>query len=458
MKKTIITTAIIVVISITALMVFARAASKRDKADFNFAAAQKGNFEIAISGTGNLDAEFSSDIKGPNIVKYRMFRASPLKITDLIPEGTIVQKGDYVATLDKSTYENLLKDELTKLTESETNLHMKILDTAVVLTELRDDIRNQRFTVEEADITVQQSKYEPPAVQREAELNRDKERRALDWKRNLYTLRRAQCKLDIKNLITENRIQMEKVNDIRTVIDEFSIKAPADGMVIYKKDRMGVKVQLGSVLNPFDPVVATLPDLSSLMSKIYVSEIDIRKIKKGLPVQITIDAFKGKTYTGKVNSIANIGEQLYNADTKVFEVLVKLDHSDPSLRPSMTTNNKIIVKTFNNVVYVPLESVHAGTDSIPFVYTKDGSRQVVIPGEANDKNIIIEKGLAEGTTVYLDTPENVDSFKLTGKELIGELRDNQRALRLEDEKIKPEIKVLADELKTDNISLKPINN
>ena len=47
----------------------------------------------------------------------------------------------------------------------------------------------------------------------------------------------------------------------------------------------------------------------------------------------------------------------------------------------MTTGNKIITKTINDVIYIPLESVQAGTDSIPFVYLKNGDKQVVVLGE-----------------------------------------------------------------------------
>ncbi len=50
------------------------------------------------------------------------------------------------------------------------DLEMKRLDTAVVLTDLRNDIRNQVFTVEEAELTLAQSKYEPPTVIRQAEI------------------------------------------------------------------------------------------------------------------------------------------------------------------------------------------------------------------------------------------------------------------------------------------------
>jgi hypothetical protein len=228
------------------------------------------------------------------------------------------------------------------------------------------------------------------------------------------------------------------VKDLQAILAGFTITAPSDGMVIYKKDRLGNKIKAGSMLNPFDPTVATLPDLSSMLSKIYISEIDINKVKPGQPVQITIDAFQGKSFTGKVAAKANIGEQLANSDSKVFEVMVKLDGSDPMLRPSMTSGNKIITKTFRDVVFVPSECVQAGTDSIPYVYTKDGARQVVIPGESDDKNIIIEKGIQAGTSVWLSTPQNPDRFTIAGDELIPVIREREKAKKLEMQNMKRE--------------------
>ena len=142
-------------------------------------------------------------------------------------------------------------------------------------------------------------------------------------------------------------------------------------MVIYKRDRIGAKRKVGSSISPWDNVVATLPDMSSMISKTYVNEIDVSKVKTGQKVEIMVDAFPERNYTGTVISVANIGEQLPNADAKVFEVLIKVDGSDPILRPSMTTGNKIITKTINDVIYIPLECVQAGADSIPFVYTEE---------------------------------------------------------------------------------------
>ena len=96
----------------------------------------------------------------------------------------------------------------------------------------------------------------------------------------------------------------------------------------------------------------------------------------------------------------------------------------------MTTTNKVIIETFLNVTYVPIESIHAGEDSIPFVYTKNGMKSVIIPGQSNDKNTVIEKGLDPGTIVWLRTPDNPAEFRLHGKELIPLIREKNRRMAL----------------------------
>ena len=114
-------------------------------------------------------------------------------------------------------------------------------------------------------------------------------------------------------------------------------------------------------------------------------------------------------------SVANIGEQLPNADAKVFEVVIKLDTTDLILKPSMTTANKIVTKTIDDVTYIPLEAVMTGSDSIPFVYLRNGTKQIVVLGESNENNVVVEHGLNPGTKIYLNTPEEPEKFtKLAG--------------------------------------------
>ena len=425
MKKTFVITGIIVVSAFIVLYILNRVTSKRNQTEL-FAEVQKGQFEISVSSAGELIAEKSVDIKGPEFAQGRDIRAANIKIQDLITEGTLVKEGDYIATLDRTELNNNLKDALETLTKLQTALEVKLLDTAVVHNDRRDQIRNQTFAVEEAAMTLRNSKYEPPTTIRQAEIAYDKAKRVLEQLERSYTRRLAQSRVDVQSQNYLVSRVSRRVKDLQEVLAGFTITAPASGMVIYKKEWNGSKRKAGSSINPFDRVVATLPDLTSMLSKTYVNEIDVSKMKQGQKADITIDAFRQKKYSGTVTFVANIGEKLLNTNDKVFEVQIKLDGSDPALRPSMTTGNKINVKTLKEAVFIPIECVQAGVDSIPFVYTKKGVKQVVLLGESNEKHVLIEQGLEAGTMVYTNNPENIEKFRLKGQELIPVIKEREK--------------------------------
>lgn len=426
MKKTLITTGIVVLAAFVMLFALNKFASK-NRTQSEYTEVQKGEFEIAVTSAGELIAEKSVDIKGPEIAMGRDIRFRNIKIQDLIKEGTVVKEGDYVATLDRTDLNNNLKDSQENLKTLQSKLDLKLLDSAVVLNDLRDEIKNQRYTVEEAAITFRNSKFEPPTTIREAEISLDKAKRVMEQKERSYTRKMAQYKTDIINQNYWVKKMALRVKDLQEVLDGFTIKAPASGMVIYKKEWNGSKRKVGSMIDPFDRVVATLPDLTSMISKTYVNEIDISKMKTGQKVDISIDAFPKNRYDGIVTSVANIGEKLNNTNDKVFEIQIKINGSDPALRPSMTTGNKIIVSTIKDALYIPIECVQAGIDSIPFVFTKKGTKQIVLLGESNEKHVLVEKGLEAGALLYLGNPENPEKFRLAGKDLIGMIKEREKA-------------------------------
>lgn len=430
MRKTFIITGIIVAATFALLFVFNKLTSKTDTSVL-YTEVKNGEFEIAVTEAGELIAEKSVDIKGPEFAQGRDIRSTNIRIQDLIPEGTIVNEGDYIATLDRTELNNNLKDAQELLARLQENLNMRLLDTAIGQNDIRDMIKNQRFIVEEAAMTFRNSKYEPPTTIRQAEIELDKSQRVLEQRERNYTRRLAQNRTDIYNQNYFISRVTRRVNDLEEVLSGFTVTAPASGMVIYKREWRGNKRKVGSSINPMDRVVATLPDLSSMISKTYVNEIDVSKIKPGQKVNITIDAFPEKAFNGFVSYVANIGEKLPNTSDKVFEVQIKIDGSDPLLRPSMTTGNKIVIKTFDTAVYIPIECVQAGVDSIPFVFTKNGTKQVVLLGESNEKNIIIEKGLEPGAMLYLNNPEKPEKFKLAGEDLIPVLKEREKVKKTE---------------------------
>jgi multidrug efflux pump subunit AcrA (membrane-fusion protein) len=399
--------------------------------------AQKGLFEIVVNTTGELQALNMETINAPEELRGRNVRISEIKIMDLIPEGTVVDSGDYVGALDRSSLDNTLKTTETELEQIKTQYENALVDTSLNLRQMRDNIQNLLFTLEESKITMEQSVFEPPATQRKAKNDYDRALRNYEQELQRYSLRQEQESGKIKDIQIRMSRKQDEYNDMLHLISRFTIYAPKPGMVIYLKEWGGSKRKVGSTISPWDRTIATLPDLSVMVSKTYVNEVDISKIKVGQTVRLGVDAFPDRKYTGVVTDVANVGEQLKNSDAKVCEVLVRMNQSDSILRPSMTTSNEILIATIPDVLYIPLEALYA--DSVPFVYRTNGTKQVVVPGEMNDNFRIIEQGLDEGDEMYLSTPEHPEKFELVGKDLIQILRDQEskrkeEALRQERER------------------------
>ncbi|MGB3182744.1 MAG: HlyD family secretion protein [Cyclobacteriaceae bacterium] len=368
--------------------------------------AERGEFRIDITTTGELEAKNSVRIMGPN--GLRMARLWQVKIDDLVDEGTVVEKGQYIGRLDKSELSDRIKNLQNEFQQNESQYIQTRLDTALELRQARNSLIDMRFAVEEAQLRLDQSQYEPQATIRQAELDLDKTKRGLSQAQKDYSLKKEKAAAKMREAAAKLGETQNDLEFLQKLEKDFVITAPEPGMLIYHREFNGQKRAKGAVIGPWDPTVATLPDLTKMISKTYVNEVDIRKVKTGQKVKIGLDAFPEKQYRGVVNRVANVGEQRPNSDAKVFEVSIELMEADTTLRPAMTTSNVILTEIVGDAVYVPLEALHSQGDSLTYVFSRNGAstvkKQVEI-GKANSNEVIIAEGIAEGEEVYLSVPD-----------------------------------------------------
>jgi hypothetical protein len=371
--------------------------------------AEQGEFTISVTTTGELDSKFSTEINGPqNLQSIGIYME--IKLENIIPEGTVVDSGAFIASLDKTVVMNRVDAIDADIEKLNTQITNSKLDSALTLRSARDNIVNLHYSTEELVLEVENSKFEAPAIQRQAEINLEKAERNYKQAVEAYLLRKEKEETTIQQIMIDLKKQTNVKRQTMAILREFTIKAPQQGMVIYAKTRRGEKIETGSMISPWRPVIAQLPDLTSMQVKTYVNEIDISKVKVDQKVEIGVDAFPGKELFGKVVSVANIGEELRNSSANVFEVIINVEGSDESLRPAMTTKNVIITEVLNDPVFIPLECLYV-QDSTQFVYVK-GSKKIVETGKSNDNSIVITSGIDAGDDLYLLPPEGANDWKI----------------------------------------------
>jgi multidrug efflux pump subunit AcrA (membrane-fusion protein) len=382
-----------------------------DRADI-FAAPRKGEFSLLVNTTGELQAKNSIQIMGPE--NARAAYIWQMKITSLVPEGTIVKKGDFVAELDKSEITDKYKESQLNVQKLDAQFLQATLDSTLVLAQARDELVNLSYAQEEKHILFEQSKYEAPAMKRQAEIDYERAQRNVEQARKNYITKKAQAIAKIQAVEADLKKERQHSELFLKTVGEFTIKATADGMVIYAREWNGKKKVVGSTISAWDPTVATLPDLRDMESITYVNEVDIQKIAVNQHTKIKLDADPNKTLTGTVTSVANIGEQRPNSDSKVFEVRIHVNESDSTLRPSMTTSNEILITTQKNALTIPLECVHAES-TLTYIYKLEKGnlfKQNVKLGLMNESETIVLEGVGEKDRLYLSTPPDIDKAKV----------------------------------------------
>lgn len=387
------------------------------------ATVKQGQFVSDITTTGELKAKNSVEIIGPS--KLRAYRIWQVTVQDMIDEGTFVKKGQYIAKLDPSELTNKISETQLELEKVESKYIQTQLDTTLQMRESRDELINMEYDVEEKQLILDQSQYEPPAKIKQAEIELAKSKRKLSQAKENYLIKKKQNGAKMAEIWASLRKQQNELKGMEDLRAEFTITAPEDGMLIYYKSWDGV-IKTGSQIRAWNPIVATLPDLSVMLSETYVNEVDIRKVKKGQQVEIGLDAFPDKRLKGKVIKVANVGEQRPNSDAKVFQVGIEIEEKDALIKPAMTTSNKIITETIEDALFIPLECLNVEDDSITFVYKKSGLsfvKQEVIPGSANTNEVIIEAGLSQGDQLYLSVLDELnDEAVLLLPEMDGKRR------------------------------------
>lgn len=404
---------------------------RKGETDYNqvTVSVQRGTFNALIFSSGQLESEKSESINIPEKLNDRNLRIWELAITHMVEEGTVVDSGDYVATLDHKAVEEQIKlaqDDMDKmLSEYEDSK----IDSNLNLSNQRDVIVNARLDLTEKKIIVDESVYESPSIRKKASMDLDKAQRKLEQEQKAYGLKKQQEVNKVERKYINYRQVSERSGELQKLFDALEITAPKAGIITYYKYPWGEIIKTGSKVGPYNSIIASIPDMTNLISRTYINEIDISKVKVGQNVKIGIDAFPDKQLTGQVTSVANIGQAMPNSDAKVFEVKIKIFGQDKDLKPAMTTSNAIDAGLFKDTLMVATDAIFEN-DSLKFAYLgKDNPvKQIVWLGDENENYVLVKKGLKENDVVWLSEPKDAADLKFKGVEIYAEiLKDKENA-------------------------------
>lgn len=352
--------------------------------DLPSAVAGRGEFVISLKANGTVDAKRAYTVSAPRIRN--------LQITWLAPEGSMVKEGDPIIRFDATQQMADLKDNQSTL---------KINQSSLERSEKEYEIQQKQLLLEKqrAQRKYDEMKHEAPALAEEAKLE-------LELAQLNFQAKLDQIKADIEKAKQEVARATDKVALAQKELEQMTILAPIPGMVVYLEIWKGgsmSKVQEGDSPWPGQGLV-NLPDLSEMIVKATVSEVDAAAVDSGQSVVIALDAFPDVTYKGVVTKKGTLARKKdRNSMINVFDVEVLFQEQDENLKPGMSASSRIIVDRIPEVVSVPLESVFE-KEGKTVVYVNGDKERTVTVGRRNDMMIEITDGLSGGEKVCLVDP------------------------------------------------------
>ena len=171
----------------------------------------------------------------------------------------------------------------------------------------------------------------------------------------------------------------------------FELRAPIAGTVIEKK------ATVGELAGPSEPLF-TVADLSRVWIEAHLTEDLLAKVRIGSPATVTVNAYPGTKFAGKVTYVAGVLDK----DTRTVTARIEVDNADGRLKPEMFASAAIETgASVGNVLSVPDAAVVLlqGQTTV-FVKEKDGYE--ARPVEAGDKHggrTVLKSGVKPGDEV-----------------------------------------------------------
>ena len=172
----------------------------------------------------------------------------------------------------------------------------------------------------------------------------------------------------------------------------FSLNSPIDGVVVERNATIGATV--GADANVFKII-----DISRVWIDANVFEKDLQRVRNGQAVKLTVAAFPGATFSGRVIFISSV----VDPDTRSLKVRTEVPNPDGRLKPDMFANVQIVTDVNRSAISIPESAVlDDGGKSVVFVAEGAGfkKRQVTEGIKGNDRVEIID-GLAAGEKVVV---------------------------------------------------------
>lgn len=392
-------------------------------------AVEKQDVSITIGANGTIRPE-----KTINISPRSMGVLKSL----FVEEGESVKQGQVLAHMDDRNLQGQLVEIKGQLASAQANLQRLLNgNRSEDISEAEAQLSDAKTQLRQAESTLaqNQSLYEVGAISRrdfeDLRAARDSAQARVIQAQQAFARQKAGARVeDIDRARAEVVIAQGRLKTIQNQLQDLVIRAPFSGIVSRKFAEPGAFVSPttagSSVSSATSSSILSLATNNQIIAR--VSQSNIAQISIGQKVLFEVDAFPGKTFTGKVTKIAV--QSTVEDNVTSFEVKIAiLDDSEQVLLSGMDANLEFQVGELQNALIVPNSVVVRRPDATGvFVTRKNKKKPIFTPittGATVDDKTVVKSGLTGNERLLVGSPNRKKTrSKFTGlfKGLSGKKR------------------------------------
>ena len=337
------------IILLAAFFLYRWTAGGADAPEYQTAVAEHGNVVSRVSTSGSLQAVVTVDV-GSQVSG---------RIQELFADfNSPVKKGQKIAKIDPALFGAAVVQAEANVMAARANVH--------------------RLTITAEDAERQGKRASEVYAQRLiSETERDNA---------VATARSARAAVDqAQAQLAQSRAQLEQA---QTNLRYTDILSPTDGVVISRAVNVGQTVAASLSA----PVIFTIAqDLRKMEVHTNVAESDIGRLKPGMRVSFTVDAYPGEPFRGSIRDIRNAPQVVQNVVT--YDAVIDVANDDLKLKPGMTATVSIVTDRRRDVLAVPNTALRFRPEGTPAgpapattgtVQAGEGNRRRKSEGEGDD--------------------------------------------------------------------------
>lgn len=359
-------------------------------------------FERRVVAEGNLEAAEATPVTAP------VDAQGQLKVAWLVPDGSPVKSGDVVVRFDASEMEKSLSDGKSDRNSADSRIAGMRADTGGEIRNLerdasfaREELKAaERYKIDDTDVFSRQEIIR-------SQLDRNLATQRIETSDSVRGIRQDVAKVDLDLLDIERRKAGMAIDRATKGLDALEIRAPHDGILIYKRDWRGEITRVGDAVWPGEPV-GEIPELKTMEARVFVLEADAGGLTAGLRAAVTVEAHPEHAYPAKIKKVDALAKRRVGwIPVQYFGATLELDATDVAvMKPGQRVRAVLALDARPSAISIPRNAVFEKNGK-KIVYKRDGwefTATDVTLGPAAVGRVVVESGLSVGDEIALSDP------------------------------------------------------